>query len=152
MLTIFGYSNEGQYPEVIKKIISSFTIPYAPLLESAGSFEYASVAEALADLKTKEGVEINVSKGWTIITEADGLTMWSFTPPDHPAYPAVARRVFYEDQKGWNVTMSIHCEADKVVCDQFVRDFEKLNEDMREYIEKDQLRKYLEQLQEGTNP
>ncbi len=151
MLTVLGYATEEQYPEVVNKIVASFVIQYDPLPEDTGSFEYSSVAEALADLKTKEGVKINVSQGWTIITEANGLTMWSFAPSDNPAYPAVAKRVFYEDQNGWFVTMNIHCEADKAACDQFVRDFEKLNEDMRKYIEKDQLRKYLEQLQ-GNNP
>src|SRR5688572_1981201 len=59
----------------------------APIPEQPGSFEYSSVAEALADLKTKDDVSIEVSQGWTIVTEADGLTTWSFTPSNHPAHP-----------------------------------------------------------------
>ena len=135
MLTVMGYSNGDPYPDVIKKIIASFAIQHDPLPESTGSFEYSSVAEALTNLKKKEGVKIEVSQGWTIITEADGLTMWSFAPSNNPAYPAVAKRFFYEDQGGWLVKMSVRCEADKAACDQFVRDFETLNEQMRKSLE-----------------
>src|SRR5262245_57726693 len=59
------------------------------LLEQSIDIEYSSVAEALADLKTREDVSIHALQGWTIVTEANGLTNWSFAPPDHPAYPAV---------------------------------------------------------------
>lgn len=107
----------------------------APLPEQPGSFEYSSVAEALADLKTRSNVSIEVSQGWTIVTEADGLTTWSFTPSSHPANPAVAKRTLYQDQDVWYIKMSIRCEAEKTACDQFVRDFEALNEQMIQYIE-----------------
>jgi alkanesulfonate monooxygenase SsuD/methylene tetrahydromethanopterin reductase-like flavin-dependent oxidoreductase (luciferase family) len=107
----------------------------APITEQPDSFEYPSVAEALADLKTRGDVSIEVSQGWTIVTEADGLTTWSFTPSDHPAYPAVAKRILYEDQDGWHIKMNVRCEAEKAACDQFVRDFEALNEQMLQYIE-----------------
>jgi hypothetical protein len=96
---------------------------------------YSSVAEALADLKTRENISIEVSQGWTIVTETDGLTTWSFTPTNHPAHPAVAKRVLYEDQAGWHIKMDILCEAEKAACDQFVKDFETLNEQMRQAIE-----------------
>jgi hypothetical protein len=107
----------------------------APITEQPDSFEYPSVAEALADLKTRGDVSIEVSQGWTIVTEADGLTTWSFTPSDHPAYPAVSKRILYEDQDGWHIKMNVRCEAEKAACDQFVRDFEALNEQMLQYIE-----------------
>jgi len=111
---------------------------FAPIPEQPGSFEYSSVAEALADLKTRDDVSIEVSQGWTIATEAGGLITWSFTPSDHPAHPAVAKRTLYEDQDGWHIKMDIHCEAGKAACDQFVRDFEGLNEQMLQYIEQQQ--------------
>jgi hypothetical protein len=110
----------------------------APLPEQPSSFEYSSVAEALADLKTRDNVSIEVSQGWTIVTEADGLITWSFTPSDHPAHPAVAKRTLYEDQDGWHIKMDVHCEAEKAACDQFVRDFEALNEQMLQYIQQQQ--------------
>ena len=106
--------------------------------EQPSSFEYSSVADALAALKTRDDVSIEVSEGWTTITEADGLTIWSFTPSSHPAHPSVAKRVLFEDQGGWQIKMNILCEADEAACDQFVRDFETLNEQMRQYIERQQ--------------
>jgi hypothetical protein len=107
----------------------------APSPGQSASFEYSSVAEALADLTSRDDVIVEVSQGWTTVTEADGLTIWSFTPSSHPAHPAVAKRVLFKDQEGWQIKMDILCEADKAACDQFVKDFETLNEQMRQYIE-----------------
>lgn len=100
----------------------------AAVPEQPGGLEYSSVAEALADLKTREDVSIAILQGWTIITEADGLTNWSFPPRDHPAYPAVAKRMLYRDQEGWHLKMEVLCEAKLADCDEFVRYFEWLNE------------------------
>ena len=110
----------------------------APLPEQPNGIEYSSVAEALADLKTREGVSIEVLQGWTIVTEADGVTNWSFAPRDHPAYPAVAKRVLYRDQDGWHLKMNVLCDAEPAACDQFVRYFEAINEPMYQYIEQQQ--------------
>src|SRR5688500_14009711 len=111
---------------------------FAPITEQPNSFEHSSVAEALADLKTRGDASIEVSQGWTIVTEADGLTTWSFTPADHLAHPAVAKRILYQDQDGWHIQMDIRCEAEKAACDQFVREFETLNEQMLQYIQQQQ--------------
>ena len=99
---------------------------------------YSSVAEALADLKTRKGFSVQVMQGWTIVKEADGLTNWSFVPSDHSAYPAVAKRALYRDQDGWHLKMHVLCEAEKLACEQFVRDFEAINGPMYQYIEQQQ--------------
>ena len=110
----------------------------APLPEQPGGLEYSSAAEALADLKSRDDVSIEVLQGWTIVTEADGLTTWSFTPPNHPAFPAVAKRVLYRDQDGWHLKMDILCDAETAACDQFVSYFEALNEPIYQFIEQQQ--------------
>ena len=107
----------------------------SPIPEQANTLGYSSVAEALADLQSSGTVSIEVSQGWTIVTEANRLTTWSFTPPNHPAHPAVAKRVLFEDQDGWHIKMDVLCEAERDACDQFVKDFEILNEQMRQAIE-----------------
>jgi len=107
----------------------------APLPTQPDGIEYPSVAKAFAELKTKGGVSIQVLQGWTIVTEADGLTHWSFAPPEHLAYPAVAKRFFYRDQDGWHLKMDILCEAEPVACDEFVRYFEALNEPIYQLTE-----------------
>ena len=149
MLTIFGYTSENESSKETKEIIENFKVKQSSLSNPSSEIEYSSVAKALADLSKKEGIKMNVSQGWTIITEDTGsvITMWSFAPKDNPAYPAVAKRVFYDDQGGWYVEMSILCEANKEACDKFNQDFVDLNEEMRKYVLKDQLRKYLEELQ-----
>ena len=53
---------------------------------SESTIGYPSVTAALADLQTRTDVSINVQGGWTIVTESDGLTTWSFAPPSDPAY------------------------------------------------------------------
>lgn len=106
--------------------------------EPPGGVEYPSVAEALADLKTRDDVSIGVVQGWIIIREANGLTNWSFPPADHPAYPAVAKRVLYRDQDGWHLKMDILCEAEPAACDEFVKYFEVINQPMYQYIEQHQ--------------
>lgn len=107
----------------------------APPSEQPGGVEYPSVAEALADLKTRDDVSIGVLQGWIIVREADGLTNWSFPPADHPAYPAVAKRILYRDQDGWHLKMDVLCEAEAAACDEFVRYFEAINAPMHQYIE-----------------
>ena len=103
--------------------------------EPASTIGYPSVAAALSALREREDVSIAVEDGWTIITEPGGLTIWSFSPPDQPAYPAVARRVFHREEGAWFITMDVRCEAEKAACEQLQRDFEALNEDMREAME-----------------
>jgi hypothetical protein len=110
----------------------------APLPAQPAGIQYPSVAQALADLKTKGGVSIQVMQGWTIVTEADGLTNWSFPPSDHPAYPAVAKRFFYRDQDGWQLKMDILCEAETSACEDFERHFEALNESIYRLTERQQ--------------
>ena len=107
----------------------------APTEETVSTIGYPSVAKALSALQAREDVNISVEGGWTIITEPGGLTIWSFSPPDQPAYPAVAKRVFYQEAGAWFIKMDVRCEAEKAACDQLQRDFEALNESMRAAME-----------------
>ena len=109
-----------------------------PLPTPSIEIEYASVAEALVGLKSRDDVYIEILQGWTIVREANGSTNWSFPPSDHPAFPAVAKRVLYRDQNGWHLEMDILCEAEPAACDEFVRYFEMVNEPMYQYIEQQQ--------------
>jgi len=110
----------------------------APTEELPSTIGYPSVAAALSALRAREDVNIAVEDGWTIITEPGGLTIWSFSPPDQPAYPAVARRVFYQEAGAWFIKMDVRCEAEKAPCDQLQSDFETLNENMRAAMEAEQ--------------
>jgi hypothetical protein len=111
------------------------TPTYAPLMEQTISIEYASVSEALTDLKTRKDVAVVVKQGWTMVIEADGYTTWTFTPSDDPAYPTLAKRTLYQDQNGWHIAMRVACEADKEACNQFVQKFQLLNMQMLQHLE-----------------
>lgn len=106
-----------------------------PTEEAVSTIGYPSVAKALSALQARADVNISVEEGWTIITEPGGLTIWSFSPPDQPAYPAVAKRVFYQESGAWFIKMDVRCEAEKAACDQLQHDFEALNESMRAAME-----------------
>ena len=92
--------------------------------------EYATVALALEALRSKSGVKISDLSGWTVIEDRSTLSLWSFTPPGHPAHPAaIHRRVVQEADKIF-VKTHVLCEASKPACDKVVADFEDLNQRM----------------------
>ncbi|HSD37445.1 MAG TPA: hypothetical protein VLC92_08035 [Rhodocyclaceae bacterium] len=81
---------------------------------------YGNVSEALTALKSKPGVTIHVKRQKELlITEADQRTHWSFTAADHPAHPAVVRRIVRSgsDDRGG---VSILCDESSVHCERFL--------------------------------
>lgn len=108
-----------------------------PLAEApASTIGYATVAEALKDLRARPGVGMTVQNGWTIANDSAGPTLWSFAPVGHPAYPAVVRRKFVKMGDGLSLDMDVHCEADKAPCDDLVRSFQQLNAQMIKDLKK----------------
>lgn len=115
----------------------------APLIEesahAAETLGYSSVSEALAALKSKPNAQISVTQpdGWTIVNEPPpNFAVWSFTPQGHPAHPAVVRRTTRQAPDGMlKVEMVALCQAAKEPCDQLIRDFQQLNEQMRQRIQ-----------------
>ena len=84
---------------------------------------YNTVDTALADLRVKPG--------WTIATDREAKTIWSFTPRGHPAFPAVVKRTVTEHDGSVFIRMGILCQSDKLACDQLVVEFNQMNERMR---------------------
>lgn len=98
------------------------------LPETAGSaIEYESVAAARQALQRKAGVVFTVVNDWEIATDEAALTIWSFSPRDYAAYPAVVKRQVVEDGGQVSINMSVHCEASKSACDDLVRTFARMN-------------------------
>lgn len=111
--------------------------PAAQAPAAAGALGYAHVADALAALKTKRDAEISLQPdGWTVIAvPTPELTVWSFAPPEHKAYPAVARRVVKQSvQGGVYIEMNVLCEGPKPSCVRLVRALQSVNERMRDQI------------------
>lgn len=96
---------------------------------------YKTVAEALAALRAKPGVDMRVQGGWTIATEREANVLWSFAPQGHPAYPAAVKRHTYEKDDTAYIGMDVLCEASKTACDKLVREFQELNARIRESMQ-----------------
>lgn len=108
-----------------------------PLAEApVSTIGYATVAEALRDLRARPGVGLTAQNGWTVAMDRAGPTLWSFAPVGHPSYPAVVRRKFVETSDGLSLDMAVQCEADKASCDDLVRSFQQLNAQMITDLEK----------------
>ena len=100
-----------------------------PLPEASGStIGYPSVAAALKALHAQPDVVFTTQNGWTIATDDAAYTVWSFTPPNYPAYPAVVKRQVVSETSGSTIRTSVHCEASKAACDDLVRTFSQMNE------------------------
>lgn len=97
---------------------------------------FKTVASALEAVNAKPDVSVNTTPdAWTIITEADGMTIWSFTPPTYPAYPAVVKRTLKNRSNGdLYVEMGVLCEAKKTICNKLVKDFESQNKKMTKQV------------------
>jgi hypothetical protein len=101
---------------------------------SKNRFGYASVEAALQDLRTRKDAEVRVEKGWTIVIEPAAMRIWSFTPSDHPAHPALVRRAIVKEGSKVFVEMQAVCEAEKSACDKLVADFDTLNRQTRDSV------------------
>lgn len=99
------------------------------------SVGFPTVDVALTTLRVKPGAEVSVQGGWTIISDREESTLWSFIPAGHPAYPAVVKRQTHEKDGGAYISMSVLCQSTKAPCDQLVRDFNALNDRVRESLQ-----------------
>lgn len=116
-------------------IATALLLPVAvfaqPAPNTPSGVGFKSVADALAALKTRPGAKLSVSQpdGWTIITEQGGSVIWSFTPANHPAHPAVVRRSLLVGEDGLaRIEMAVLCQGDKAPCDRLTKDFRDINE------------------------
>jgi hypothetical protein len=91
---------------------------------------YSSVSKALVALRARSGVQFSEQGGWLIAADSTGPTIWSFPPKGHPAYPSAVKRQVENRSDGAYVNMSVQCEASKEACDDLVRSFEVLNQQM----------------------
>lgn len=99
---------------------------------------FKTVAEALETLKNTPGVNITYTKpdNWVIITEPGGKAIWSFTPQQHYAYPAVVKRELrVRPDGGVYIEMRALCQADKSACDKLIEEFKQLNNRSHEGVQ-----------------
>jgi hypothetical protein len=118
-------------------LCSSVNAQVSPMPEADHlTIEYESVSKALAALKANKNIDISVQGGWTIAYDEANHTLWSFAPTEHPAYPSAVKRAVVEKDGIVSIKMDVHCQSTKEPCDQLVRDFIKLNEQMKQSFQK----------------
>ena len=100
---------------------------------TAGGIDFPSVAVARTSLLAKPGIKQSNNDGWLIIEDTDGA-IWSFTPSNHFANPAVGRRSLLQRQGEFFVQTQILCQAQKPQCDRLKADYELLDKRMTEAI------------------
>ncbi|WP_073218950.1 DUF4019 domain-containing protein [Massilia sp. CF038] len=98
------------------------------MAKDADDIGYPTVAAALAALKARSDVKIETAQGWTVVREEATQTIWTFTPPGHPAHPSVIRRAIEQKNGAVYLGMQAKCGAKKNACDKLIAEFTKLNE------------------------
>jgi hypothetical protein len=113
------------------------TVRADPLAEAPKStVGYPTADAALAALKAKPGVAFAQQDGWTVATDDADNAVWSFPPERDPAYPAVVRRQMTFGSKGAvSVQTDVLCSASKTACDDLVRAFERMNDEVKDRLQ-----------------
>ena len=99
---------------------------------TARGIGYPTVAAALEALRARSDVKITVQGGWTIVSDPNSNTLWSFTPSGHPAHPAAVKRSTVQKDGSVFIEMSALCQAEKAACDKLIEEFQALNDKIRE--------------------
>jgi hypothetical protein len=86
-----------------------------------GSTGFATVADALATLRSQGLLELPSGKG-SVFLAAGGKTTWTFAGEKEAAYPALARFVWTSNKDRVQVAISILCEAAPKPCEKFASD------------------------------
>jgi len=110
----------------------SVSIAFSAFASESSSIGYKTVELALKALKSKEGINLSIQGGWTIIEDKEdsNLVLWSFTPDSHPAHPAAIKRKVVEKNQKIYIQMSALCQAKKEDCDKLMQEFEHLNQNI----------------------
>jgi hypothetical protein len=108
-----------------------------PVPESPGTdIGYPTREAALEALRQKPGVAIREQNDWVVVTDRAENTLWSITSPSNSAHPTVVKRTAVERGGSVVMEMKVKCGASKEVCDDVVRQFEKLNESIGRALRK----------------
>jgi hypothetical protein len=79
----------------------------------------------------------SVSTRFELFVSNDRLTQWVFTQPPEEAYPTVTCRYVYRDGEGnWQHKRVMRCEANREACDRLFGEFEELDEQFRQTLQK----------------
>ena len=107
--------------------LAATIISFVAFAQEERGVGYPTVSAALEALRARSDVNISVQGGWTIVDDKSARALWSFTPPNHPAHPAVVRRTVISRDGAIGIDMTALCQASKAACDKLMEDFKGLN-------------------------
>jgi len=105
--------------------------PPPPAPPAAVPIGFASVAQALAALRARDGngTIVTEADGWVTVNEPQAAAQWSFTPAGHEAHPAVVRRIIQRSPaQAISVDLALLCEAPAAACQRLRQQFEAMND------------------------
>ncbi len=110
-----------------------------PLARAESPIGYATVQEAFEALSADPDATQNEYEGWTIFQQKrDGkYVIWSFTPEEHPVHPSLVRREVVKNGAEVNITMGVLCHSSRFVCDQFIEQFNLINQNLKRKLAND---------------
>ena len=99
----------------------------------ASPIEYSSVDNTMTVLKNKKSANTRYQEGWTIISliENNNHVSWFFSPKIHAAYPAVIKKSIASKGNGLETKIVTLCEAAKPECEKLLKQFKKINADVK---------------------
>lgn len=103
----------------------------AAAAEDEGTFEYASVAEALEALRADPAAQFREQRGWIVVASRTGdePVEWFFTPEGHEAHPSVVKRTAVEQRGMGFIDLAARCHADQGACDRLLDGFRQQHEE-----------------------
>ena len=84
-----------------------------------GPIPYSSLENALKDLHSRLGITFRNQSGWIVAEDLAAHAVWLLTPPGHPAYPSIVRRMLVNGPTGASMNTDVQCFASQETCDKF---------------------------------
>ena len=141
-ILLFSNVLHGQQAAPIQLPLASPASPASPVPPAPGNgIGYATPQAALDALRKRTDVEIGVQKKWLVIRDNPNKAIWTFAPPDHPAYPAVIKRMVSSKDGNEKMETSALCQAKREACDAMMKEVRASDEKMRSTLQKNMPKK-----------
>ena len=127
-------------------LTSSPMLQASPLFETSSATpqasNYATFASTLATVRSLPQARSSNRGGWTIIEvpTTDGVSMWSFTPNNHPAHPSAVRRHVTFTPEGPLMDTKVLCEAGTEQCRVFTAQLHQVQQKLTNQTQRNQAR------------
>ena len=122
------------WPVLLIGLSLSFLAVAQALPEQPVDIGYSSPAAALNALRSKPGVVITENDTWVILEDKSENALWTIAKPGNSAYPAAIKRFVINQGGTTHLEMKVLCGASKQACDNMVRQFQELNENISKSV------------------